>query len=1152
MIRAGGKPFVRGLCRISRKQLYGVFMISARLATIISVSQIGGLLCLASAHALTVDEAIDKCRAGAGTSAVQACVRAKTQASGGPWQKHVEACRSSVRERGVVQACVTKIMASTGGAQPKGDTAVSTTAAPTQAELKTIKTDKVGFVAPPRSVSDVTALLDKQKPDGTQVAKLTVQAEAPVPQNLKPFDLADFYYNRAQARANLGRNKDAIADAELAVKLGQGDDFVDVVSRYEQFLMRRLQDGGETRRAREIADRHLAAFANKNKGRSLGLYNGLLGASLQIGDVTRAEQYLARNQSLVNEAKRWPSYSVYATNFQATIEDGTGRIAEAKGNYAAAEQAYHNAALLHAQTIGFLPKWPSAPPVEEFEKWSDYDLAAEGRVKLKQGRIGEGEADVRRAVLNRLSKNGKYHPNTAGMLGIFVYVLQEQGRYDDAEKLERQIIDIYKGLGYADDTPQLVYANLALANIYNLQRRNDEASAIYDQADKWTANWDPARRDGAVNSLARVVLRINQGDPANAVEIARRALERERGRSGDNSVTTAMARGFLAAALSRAGKRDEAFELFRVAVPNLIRTLGGGDSDSGATAAAQENRIRFVAESYLTFLGRNPTLLTPDIADSVFGYTDVIRSQSVQRALQASSLRSVANNPALAELVRAAQDSDKQLGAATAMQNDLLAQPSGERDEKALKELQAQIAKLQAMRTDAQKQIAQKFPDYASLTKPAPPTPEAVQQVLADDEALISFYFGRFDGYVSVVRKGVPIKIARLGVSAGQLETEVNKLREALEPQAAMISDIPPFDLKRAYALYEKLLKPVEDAWKPAKNLIIVTNGALGLLPLSLLPTAPADITTNDEPLFSSYRAVPWLARTHAVSLVPSASALLTLRHLPPPKAGRKELIAFGDPVFSEAAAKASEQTTKVADASAVTRGVPLKRRSSPQVEGVDSADLSILPQLPDTADELRSIALALKADPTEALHLGKDANEQAVKSLDLSGFKVLAFATHGLVPGELDGLTQPALALSAPAVAGVSGDGLLTMEEILTLKLDADWVVLSACNTGAGAGAGAEAASGLGRAFFYAGTKALLVTNWSVHSQSARQLVTDLFKRQADDPQLTRSEALRQAMMALVDGPGYLGGDGKTTEFAYAHPLFWAPYSIIGDGGRR
>jgi CHAT domain-containing protein len=299
---------------------------------------------------------------------------------------------------------------------------------------------------------------------------------------------------------------------------------------------------------------------------------------------------------------------------------------------------------------------------------------------------------------------------------------------------------------------------------------------------------------------------------------------------------------------------------------------------------------------------------------------------------------------------------------------------------------------------------------------------------------------------------------------------------------------------------------------------------------------------------------VPWLARTHAVTMVPSASALQTLRKLPPGKASRQDLVAFGDPYFSKEQADDAakgDKPVQLADVSGTTRGAPLKRRSSPQLEGADNADLAMLPRLPDTADELKSIALALQADPSKVLNLGKDANESAVKKMDLSGFKIVAFATHGLVPGELDGLTQPALALSAPSLSGSEGDGLLTMEEILSLKLDADWVVLSACNTGAGAGAGAEAASGLGRAFFYAGTRALLVTNWSVHSQSAKDLVTDLFKRQADDPKLTRGEALRQAMMALADGKGYTDASGKT-EFAYAHPLFWAPYTIIGDGGRR
>ena len=137
-------------------------------------------------------------------------------------------------------------------------------------------------------------------------------------------------------------------------------------------------------------------------------------------------------------------------------------------------------------------------------------------------------------------------------------------------------------------------------------------------------------------------------------------------------------------------------------------------------------------------------------------------------------------------------------------------------------------------------------------------------------------------------------------MKVGDLNAKVNKLREALEPNAPMISDIPPFDLALAYDLYTSLLKPTEGDWRPAKNLIVVTNGALGLLPLSLLPTAPAQIEANDDPLFSSYRKVPWLARTHAVTMVPSISALLTLRKLPPSPATRDPLIGFGDPLFSK------------------------------------------------------------------------------------------------------------------------------------------------------------------------------------------------------------------------------------------------------------
>jgi CHAT domain-containing protein len=293
--------------------------------------------------------------------------------------------------------------------------------------------------------------------------------------------------------------------------------------------------------------------------------------------------------------------------------------------------------------------------------------------------------------------------------------------------------------------------------------------------------------------------------------------------------------------------------------------------------------------------------------------------------------------------------------------------------------------------------------------------------------------------------------------------------------------------------------------------------------------------------------------RSHAVTMVPSAGALRTLRQLPRGSDKREPFIGFGDPYFSAEQAAAALESPNAAPieiaAATTTRGIRLLRRAAPKTNQVDSADLALLPRIPDTAEELKSIALSLQVDPSKVLYLGKDANERKVKDTDLSRFRIIAFATHGLVPGDLNGLIQPALALTAPNVADVDGDGLLTMEEVLALKLDSDWVVLSACNTGTGAGAGAEAVSGLGRAFFYAGTRTLLVTNWAAHSASARELVTDIFRRQALDPKLTRAEALRQAMQALMDGPGHTDAD-KTTLFTYAHPMFWASYNLIGDGG--
>jgi CHAT domain-containing protein len=195
-------------------------------------------------------------------------------------------------------------------------------------------------------------------------------------------------------------------------------------------------------------------------------------------------------------------------------------------------------------------------------------------------------------------------------------------------------------------------------------------------------------------------------------------------------------------------------------------------------------------------------------------------------------------------------------------------------------------------------------------------------------------------------------------------------------------------------------------------------------------------------------------------------------------------------------------------------------------------------------------MAVAAGADVGRDVFLGADANTDRVKKLDLTHYRIVAFATHGLVPGDLDGLTQPALALSAPEVAKIGGSGLLTMEDILDLRLNADWVVLSACNTAAGNGAGADAVSGLGSAFFYAGARALLVSHWPVHTRGAPPITTYLCRRHPPHGRLSRAKALQDTMNALIENGQLVDARTGQVVFSYAHPIFWAPFMLVGDGG--
>src|SRR5262249_2836002 len=217
------------------------------------------------------------------------------------------------------------------------------------------------------------------------------------------------------------------------------------------------------------------------------------------------------------------------------------------------------------------------------------------------------------------------------------------------------------------------------------------------------------------------------------------------------------------------------------------------------------------------------------------------------------------------------------------------------------------------------------------------------------------------------------------------------------------------------------------------------------------------------------YRDAAWLLRRHAVAVLPSVVSLKSLRAFAHNDQSVKPMTGFGDPLFNPAQAAPAERRAagaKVGARSIATVAYTDFWRGA----GVDRARLAqALPQLPDTADELNAVAEDVGAAATD-IHLGRDASETTLKRAALAQYGIIYFATHGLVAGDVKGLAEPSLALSMPEQPSDLDDGLLTASEVAQLKLNADWVVLSACNTIAGDKPGAEALSGLARSFFYAG----------------------------------------------------------------------------------
>lgn len=528
-----------------------------------------------------------------------------------------------------------------------------------------------------------------------------------------------------------------------------------------------------------------------------------------------------------------------------------------------------------------------------------------------------------------------------------------------------------------------------------------------------------------------------------------------------------------------------------------------------------------------------PVQTRETLSAQAFEDAQMATSSRAAVALAQSAARLGAGDPALSALVRERQDAESRWRAADAERVRALAQP-GDKAARRAAELTT-LTTATAREIEARDaEIARRYPAFAELTSPAPLPLKETQALLAADEALV-FIVPAFDGtYIWAVRRDRTLW-ARGDMDEKAVAAAVQDLRAALDPGGAVRAAVDAagpsaaaagpaaFPRARAFELYGSVWAPVEPALKGAKTVYVVQTGALSALPLSVLPTK---LPRGSDADVRALRATPWLFTRHALATLPAVSSLRAIRRAPDRAAAAEAFAGFGDPLLDGAAGPEAP------------RGLDRYYRSG----SADTAAIKSLPRLPGSGVELKALAQALGA-PEASVRTGAQATEAAVKSTDLSRTRVVAFATHGLLAGELGGLAEPALVLTPPTRAEGGDDGLLTASEAANLHLAADWIVLSACNTAAsdgkgGMAAGGEGLSGLARAFFHAGARALLVSHWRVRDDVAARLTTTTVQTYARNPAAGRARALQAAMLDML----------RRGDPAMAQPSAWAPFVVAGE----
>jgi CHAT domain-containing protein len=428
-------------------------------------------------------------------------------------------------------------------------------------------------------------------------------------------------------------------------------------------------------------------------------------------------------------------------------------------------------------------------------------------------------------------------------------------------------------------------------------------------------------------------------------------------------------------------------------------------------------------------------------------------------------------------------------------------------------DINAQVASLEVA-------VQRAEPRYNQLVD-KPVSAEDVRRTLKPGEALAQILVGK-NGSIGFLITLTTLDVYRIRLGSEQIASYVNNIRSGMtKDKAESVGDAAEQNYAALVGdglkLYQELFAPIEVQLKSVQHLVTVPRDSLLALPFGVLVTDSPPAPSGGSP---DWAAVPWMARRHAISFAPSVQSFVNLRQQVQLSQASRLFVGFGGFVPHR-------------DPDAVLDLLDLPKACRDEVSKVASAA-----ELPRTASEVNRIASAFNVPPGQVF-VGPEFTDIQVKQLDLTDYHVVFFATHGLLPHSLGCLPEPALLTNRFAGNSQGSDGLLTASEIANLRLDADLVVLSACNTGGpGLKTGGESLSGLARAFFFAGSRSLLVSHWPIGDQPTADLMIKTLTSVARQG-LAPAEALKLSQASLLD------------QSRWSHPRYWGAFSLVGDGGR-